>query len=271
MVKKSYYFICLLVLLLPGGELRAQECRRIVSLAASVSNNLYLLGVQDRIVGRTQYCLPGEKDGIPVVADAVNVNVEKVVSLKPDVVIASPLTHPRVISALQKMGIRTVYLKQPASFSDICAQLETLGGICGKAEAARRYVRECRERLAKVHKTAAGKKVFMQQGANPLFGVLPGSFMNDYITLLGGKNICEDVTGGVISRELVLLRNPDVIVIVTMGDMGTAEIAEWRKYSTLAAVRNDRIFSIDADKTCSATPLTFIEVLEELSGKISAR
>lgn len=265
-------FLVFVVILSQSFRLPAQECKRIVSLAASITNNLYLLGVQGNIVGRTQYCTIAEKDNIPVVADAVNVNIEKVVSLKPDIVIAGGLTHPRIVSALQKMGIRTIHQHQPKDFNEICSQLEELGSICGKSDAATRHVKESRERLAKISEGISGKnRVFMEQGANPLFTVLPNSFVNDYIILSGGANICEDLKNGLISRELVLLRNPDVIIIITMGDTGEKEKKEWQKYTTINAVKNNRIFMVDADEACTPTPVTFVNVLEKLAGEMAGR
>lgn len=267
-MKTRCYLLLFIFVVFLTQTLPAQECKRIVSLAASITNNLYLLGAQDRIVGCTQYCTIAEKDNIPIVADAVNVNIEKVVSLKPDIVIASGLTHPRIISAIQKMGIRTIHWYQPKDFNDICHQLEELGKLCGKSDVAKRYVRESKERLTKIGKPAANTKIFMEQGADPLFTVLPNSFVNDYITLLGGRNICSDLKTGLVSREMVLLRNPDIIVIVTMGTQAETEIKEWKKYTTVNAIKNNRIFFISSEEACTPTPVTFINVLEKLAEDI---
>lgn len=268
-MRRFHLILVLFTILSLSLRSSAQEYKRIISLAASVTNNLCLLEAQDRLVGRTQYCVvPGDKD-IPVVADAVNVNIEKVVSLKPDLVIAGGLTHPRIISSLQKMGIRTIHWGQPKDFNEICSQLEELGKICGKSDIAARYIKESQERLAKITERISGKtRIFMEQGADPLYTVLPDSFVNDYILLLGGVNICGDLKKGVISRELVLLRNPDVIVIVSMGSMGETEKAEWKKYTTVNAVKNNRIFLIDADEACTPTPVSFMNVLEKLADEI---
>lgn len=264
---KSHYYLLLLFIFI-SSLLSAQECKRIVSLAPSITNNLYLLGIQERIVGRTQYCTIADRENIPVIADAVNVNIEKIVSLQPDIVIASGLTHPRIISALQKMGIRTLHWHQPKDFNEICSQLEELGNLCGKSDLAARYVRESRERLAKIKKTIPETKIFMEQGANPLFTVLPDSFMNDYMVLLGGKNICNDLTSGFISRETVLLRNPDIIIVVSMGEVGHQEIEAWKKYTTINAVNNNQLYTINADEACTPTPVTFVDALEKLSLEI---
>lgn len=269
MTKTVHTILITSVILLSVLRVSSQEYKRIISLAASITNNLYLLEAQDKIIGRTQYCTIAEKDNIPIVADAVNVNIEKVVSLKPDLVIAGGLTHPRIVQALQKMGIRTIHWNQPKDFNEICSQLEELGKLCGKSELAAKHLQQSRERLAKITPKIAGKnKVFMEQGANPLYAVLPDSFVNDYITLSGGTNICADLNNGFVSRELVLLRNPDIIIIVSMGDVGELEKKEWEKYQTVNAVKNKRIFLVDAEQACTPTPVTFIDVLEKLIHEI---
>ncbi|MEG1736951.1 MAG: helical backbone metal receptor [Odoribacter sp.] len=265
--KVNRYLFLFSVVLLFTTQLSAQECKRIISLAASITKNLCLLDVKDRIVGCTQYCELSGKQNVPIVADAINVNIEKIVNLKPDIVIASGLTHPRIIAALQKMGIRTVHWHQPKTFNEICNQLEELGKICGKEETAKRYVRESNERLSQIAKPAQGKKIFFEQGANPLFTVLPDSFMNDYILLLGGKNICDDLKTGIVSREMVLVRNPDIILIGGMGGMNQTEIAEWGKYSTVNAVKNKQIFIVGTE-ACTPTPVIFVDVLEKLAKEI---
>lgn len=262
---KLRFYIVIILLSLFYNNLTAQEYKRIVSLAPFITNNLYLLGVQDQIVGRTQYCMIADKDQIPIVADAINVNVEKIANLKPDIVIASGLTHPRIIAAIEKMGIPTLHWNQPKNFEELCSQFEKLGKLCGKNEVATRYLQESRERLARIPKIAKGKKIFMEVGYNPLFTALSDSFMNDYMVLLGGKNIFEDLTNGVISRETVLLRNPDIIITIIQGDQ---EVKNWLQYNTLRAVQTGQVFSIDPDLAGTPTPVTFINVLEIITQKL---
>lgn len=264
-MKLNRVLVLFFIILISSLTLRAQEYKRIISLAQSITNNIYLLGGEHLLVGRTQYCMIAENSHIPVVADAINVNIEKVVSLKPDLVIASGLTHPRVISAIQKMGIRTVQLAQPKNFNELCSQLELLAGYCGEKELAKRYIQENRKRLSQITKSNHPLKIFMFFGSNPLFAVLPDSFMNDYITLLGNKNIFDDLTTGVVSRETVLLRNPDAIIAVSDQQQ---EIDNWKKYTTLSAVKNNCLFLIDPNKASIATPVDFVDILEEISNTL---
>lgn len=242
--------------------------KRIVSLAPFITQNLYLLGVKDDIVGRTQYCTIAENDHIPVVADAVNVNIEQIVSLNPDIVIAGGLTHPRIIAAIKKMGIETIHWKQPVDFNGICEQFRILGRITEKSDVAEKYIAESRERLARVRKgLPAGKQldIFMEIGTNPLFTALPNTFMHDYMAQLNAKNIAGSLKTGMVSKEFVLMQNPDVIIIVSMGVLGTEELDEWKKYPRLNAVKNNRIFICEQDELCSPTPVTFVDGVEKLA------
>ena len=259
-MKHIFCFITLFLSL----QLSAQDSKRIISLAQSITNNIYLLGAQNQLVGCTKFCFIAANDEIPIVADALNVNIEKLVSLKPDVVITTELTSPRIIAAIQKMGIRTIQLPKINDFSELCNQLEQMGKVCSKQEVASQYIKESKDRLSKLPKPIFGKKIFMELGHNPLFTVLPNSFMDDYITFLGGKNIFNDLTSGIVSKETVLVRNPDVIVVVAMGDMGKQSIDSWKKYNSLKAVQNNQFFILDANKACTPTPVSFVDVLEDL-------
>jgi iron complex transport system substrate-binding protein len=86
------------------------------------------------------------------------------------------------------------------------------------------------------------------------------------VKLAGGTNIAEDSKIGAYSREEVLRRNADVIIIVTMGIAGEKEREAWRKFRTLNAVKYNRIYSVDSRKVCSPTPATFAETLKEIAG-----
>ncbi|MCX5808226.1 MAG: ABC transporter substrate-binding protein, partial [Proteobacteria bacterium] len=89
-------------------------------------------------------------------------------------------------------------------------------------------------------------------------------FVNDYIELAGGINIFKEAGSGLISREEVLKRNPDVILIATMGISGEDERKTWHKYKMINAVKHNRIHLVDPDSICSPTPVSFAEYLEEI-------
>jgi len=246
---------------------QAQEAKRIVSLVPWVTKSLYLMGEQHRLVGCTSYCPVEASDHIPVVANAMSVNIEKVLTLKPDVVIASSLNKPETIDNLRKLGIKVVSQPYPKSFEEICTYFIQIGELVGQGLKAKEIVAVQKTRLARLTATIpAGKhpKEFIQIGAKPLFCAVPDTFMEDFIQFSGGKNIAEELKLGSVTREYVLKQDPDVIFIVTMGIMAQEEKDNWLSYKALSASKNRKIFILDADKTCSPTPILFVDALEEM-------
>lgn len=253
-------FVCQIV-----GQ--AQEAKRIVSLVPWVTKSLYVMGEQSRLAGCTSFCPVEASDHVQVVANAMDVNIEKILLLKPDVVIASSLIKPEAIDNLKKLGIKVVSQPYPESFKEICDYFVEIGNIVGQEVKAKAIVSQQKDRLAKLKaKIPAGKnpKILIQIGAKPLFCAVPETFMDDFITFAGGTNIASGFKIGSITREYILKQNPDVIFIVTMGIVAEEEKETWESYQSLSASKSKKIFILDADKTCSPTPILFIDALEEM-------
>jgi iron complex transport system substrate-binding protein len=245
----------------------SQEAKRIVSLAPSLTKMLYLLNAQNELVGCTSYCYIPVNDKKEVVASAIDVNVEKILLQKADLVLATTITKPSILQSLEKLGIKVKVFPITNSFDEICNQLLALGKLTGKEDIAKTVIDKQKARLAVLQKSVPkGQtlKMFFQIGAKPIFTVIPNTFMNDFITFAGGKNVASDLVHGTITRENVLLRNPDVIIIVTMGIVGNEEKTTWESYPNLSAAKRKKIFIVDADKACSPTPLDFVDTLEQL-------
>lgn len=242
--------------------------KRIISLSTAVTEGLYLLGAGDRIVGVTIYCeRPLDAKKKEKVGTIKEINIEKIINLKPDLIIASPLTDKRLLKKLKDIGINVVSFSLPQDFSGLCRQFLELGEIVERKEIAEEIVRRAMEKVNKVKekvKDLPRVSVFIQVGARPLCTMTKGSFMDDYIELSGGRNIAEEGHSWLYSREEVLRQDPDVIIIVTMGIAGEREKKMWRKFKSLNAVKNDRIFVLDSYRMCSPTPVSFAEMLEEL-------
>ena len=128
------------------------------------------------------------------------------------------------------MGLRVVVFPMPHSYKEICGQFLKLGKLLEKEALAKKIVNDSRNKIQRLtaNKMNAGKKVFIQIGANPLFAVIPNTFMHDYIEFSGAATITAGMTSGSITREAVLKRNPDVIFIVTIHFIQN-------KFSTFAA------------------------------------
>lgn len=257
-----------LLLIMCITTLSAQKHKRIISLAPSLTQSLYYLGAQDKLVGRTTYCVAAENDNVEIVATAVTLNMEKAISMKPDLVLVLGLTDAQDIETLRKFGIEVEVFDSPKSFNDICDQFIQLGKVVGKSAKAKKIVAESKERIKDIQKERKGKpspKIFFQVGSNPLFTVTRNTFMDDYINLMGGTNISGNLTKGIIGREFVVAKNPDYIFICTMGIVSDQETKVWKSYTSMNAVKKNRLFTINADIACQPTPVTFVKTMEVMN------
>jgi len=241
---------------------------RIVSLAPSITKELESLNMTENIVGATSYCDISKKNKELIVGTATEVNIEKILLLKPDIVIASGLTKQTTINTLKNNGIAVHFIKKMQSFDDICNQAIELGKLVGNADLAISIVNRSRHKVDSMQSLIPSGhnklKVFFQIGAKPIFTVIPNTFMNDYIIFSGCENLAADMKRGTITRESVLRRNPDVIFIVTMGIVGDEEVKTWESYTELNAVKSKKIFIIDSNIACTPTVLSFTETLEQV-------
>jgi iron complex transport system substrate-binding protein len=101
-------------------------------------------------------------------------------------------------------------------------------------------------------------------GSNPIFTVLENTFMNDFILLCNGENIANGLTKGSVTRESVLMKNPDVIIVATMGGFGAEEQKVWKSFGGLKAAKNNKIFLIDSETACSPTPVNFAKAFADV-------
>lgn len=245
---------------------------RIVSLAPSITKELESLNMAENIVGATSYCDISKKNKELIVGTATEVNIEKILLLNPDIVIASGLTKQTTINTLKNNGIAVHFIKKLQSFDDICDQAIELGKLVGKANLALSIVSRSKQRVDSMQSLIPSRdnklKVFFQIGAKPIFTVIPNTFMDDYIIFSGCENLAADMDRGTITRESVLRRNPDIIFIVTMGIVGNEEKKTWEGYAELNAVKSNKIFIIDSNIACTPTVLSFTETLEQVIKKI---
>lgn len=265
------FILCLFLIL--DVLANAQTYKRVISLAPSLTKDIHLLKAQNRLVGITNYCELETNNSVPIVASAVDINIERIIVQQPDLVLATSLTSTESLEMMRKLGLEVKFFPLPKSFKEINDQFTELGVLLNQTALANQIVKDAHQRVETLMKGSPFKdaKVFMAIGTNPLFCVIPNTFLDDYISFLGGINIASDLRNGAISRESVILRNPDIIFIVTMGTIGDEETRIWKSYPNLSAVKSDRVFVIDSEKACSPTPTNFVETLEEIIHKISQK
>ncbi len=242
--------------------------QRIVSLGPLMTENVFLLGAGESLVGNTIYCYRPEAARHKIKVGSVQeLSIEKIVSLRPELILANNLTPFPQVQKLRSLGFRVEIFTQPASFKDICEQFLSLGRILGLEQQAEAIINQTRKKVEGVQKAVARfprRTVFLQVGAHPLFSSVKSSFTNDFIRLGGGSNIAGDQSSGAMKTEQVIALNPDLIIVAVMGSesgIGAQEKKNWQAFSTLKAVRNGRVYLLDPGLVCSPSPKTFADTL----------
>jgi len=245
------------------------QVNRIVSLGPTVTTELNILGVGNKIVGNTIYSK--DSKNIAKIGNITEANVEKIVSLKPDIVFATDLSNPTQLALLKKLGIKIFTMHNPHTYQAMCEEFVKIGELVGRKSRAESIV-EKSNREVNVLRAESSKypkqKVFFEIGANPLFTITKDSYINDFIKFAGGINVASDASAGIYSRENVVANAPDVIIIMSMGIVGKQEKMIWAKFDTIPAVKNNRIFIMSADKLASSNPLSFPGTLKEIMTKL---
>ncbi len=228
---------------------------RIVPLAPSLTEILYYLGLGDSVVGVTDFSYyPPEASEKPTIGSYIDPNIEKIISLSPDLVIGTKDGNlPGLVYLLEQAKI-PVYVVNPRNVRDVISTIDEIGGLCGVTEKAHLLVSKLNKRLESIQTAiASGKKplVFLQINIAPIMTVNKNTFHNDLINLAGGVNMTADepITYPRISIEEVISKKPDIILISSMERGGTFAKAkeDWMKWTSIPAVKNKRVYLIDSD------------------------
>ena len=237
------------------SELGGAKSQRIVSLAPSITEILFAVGAGERLVGVTTYCnYPPAATRITKIGGLVNIDIEKIIALKPDIVIGTKDGNPiEVFDRLRKLGIR-VETFQPATFQETCESIVELGRLTGKEREARALCAEMNKKLKEI--TASRPKrspsVLLQYGFDLLVVAGEGSIGDELIRLAGGRNVMEGSPGPYLRPDIenVIAKNPEVILELSMGtEKDSAGIAQkrWSRWRSVSAVRNKQIYVLDPD------------------------
>ncbi len=275
-VYNQYYILAVaaVVLFLCTWPVNAESKKlpeRVISLSPIITETIFLVGAQDRLIANTSYCnVPEEAKTKAKIGSVIQMNIEKVVRLKPDLVIASALSKEKQIQTLENFSIPVIRARNPKTFDQMCEMTMDLGGRLGCFEQAQKIVKAAQDKANAIlegNRTLEKPKVFLQIGIKPLHSANKDMFINEYIRYSGGRNISENEGSGVYSREKVVSVNPDVILIATMGTSkkaGRLEREKWLAFKNIKAVEKGRIHVLDPEILCSPTPVTFVKGLKQI-------
>jgi vitamin B12 transport system substrate-binding protein len=253
----------LAVLLLALGT-QASAAERVVSLAPSLSEMVLELGAADLLVGMLD---GGERPAaltqVPSVGDYGQLNMERLLSLKPDLILLWPGSlGPAQREQLQRLNI-PVYTADPHNLEQLTTQVEAIAQQLNRAEAGRQLAAQLRQRLAELrrrYQRAAPLRVFYQVWDQPLYTVGGGQIISDALTVCGARNVFDDLAlpAPQVNLESVLQRDPEVILAADQ-----PQLDAWKAWPQVSAVATGRLLQVP-DKGLERPSAQMVEAVAKL-------
>ncbi len=239
--------------------------QRIVSLAPGITETLYALGLDDQIAGVTTFCdWPAAARKKPRIGGFSNPSIEKIVSLKPDLIIATADGNRKdTVQQMEKLGF-PVYVTNPSSIDGFLESIVNIGKITNREKEAEKLVARLQKKLDNITRQIRHKqkpRIFFQLGMEPVFTVGKGTLINEMIERAGGMNVAglDSANYPRYSAEGIIGVSPEIIIFAPMvNDKNFVAVKRfWEKYEEIPAVKHNKIYPIDADLINRASPRIF--------------
>lgn len=240
---------------------------RVVSLVPSVTEVIFALGAQGKLVGVTTFCdYPPEAKAMPKVGDFSNASLERIWSLKPEVVFATMPEQNSIVQKLQNLGLR-VFCIQPESVEGTLGSVVKVGAVLKETRAADSLVAHLRAGLGHISRLVGDietVKVYVEITTSPLMTATENSFVGELVALAGGENIARGPKPYIVmNSERIVTENPQVILIAH--PVSTPEEVKTRiGWERIAALRSDRVHRVNPDLVLRPGPRILEGVLELL-------
>jgi iron complex transport system substrate-binding protein len=255
-----------------GRRVRVPDhAARIVSLAPSITETVFVLGDGDRLVGVTDYCdYPPEATRKPRVGGISTPSFEAILALRPDLILATAESnYAEHVERLVSLGL-AVYVIRPVDFETVLESIERIGGVLGRDTVARARVASMRRDADAIARAVAGSprpRVLYVVWPNPLIAPGQGTLISELIQRAGGESVtgAEPLPYPRLSLETVVERRPDRIIVGRHGQATVEELLHgWERLGSVSAVREGRVFSVDGDLVHRPGP-RMIEALRALA------
>lgn len=254
----------------------AKPAQRVVSMAPNLSEILFAILAGSQVVGCDEFSdYPAEVKSLPSIGGSMGkYNTEAIVSLKPDLVLATSINTADQVQSLEKLGLTVYLLPNPTTMEEMYQNLETVAQLTGRQAEAAKLVNSLKSRVAAVDSKIAAVKerplVYYELDAtdpNAPYTAGPGSFVDQLIKEAGGQNAGSTLKDqwAQISVEQLLVENPDIIIL---GDAAYGVSADQVKrragWSNMKSVKDGKIFTMD-DNTVSRPGPRLVDGLETMA------
>jgi iron complex transport system substrate-binding protein len=230
---------------------------------------LFAAGAGKHVIATVEYSdEPAAAKQVPRIGDVVAIDMEKLVALRPEVAVVWPGGgNPAQIEEIGRMGI-PVYRQQVNTLADLPGSLRRLGALAGTKEAAEQAARNIEVRLATLGKTYENgrhPRVLLEVWNHPIYTVGGTHLMSDALRICGARNAFGDLRelGPAIDVEAVVARNPDIIVAAAPPGAGAEWLADWRRFTTLRAVRAGNLIAFEDPRLVRLGP-SIVDATESL-------
>ncbi len=214
---------------------------RVISLVPGVTEIIYALGAQDKLVGVVTPCDYPPDIEKPIVGNFSSPNLERILAQAPEIVFVAGGEQKYLWRKLKELGIQT-HIVSPKNLQEIYQSIQEVGELLGKKDKADSLVKNLKEELKELEEfsPATRRRVLIEISDNPLITCGQGSFLDELITLAGGINIAHHIKKPypIVSSEFAVNANPDVIIITHPGS-NPAERLGWELVN---AVKEQRIY-----------------------------
>lgn len=250
----------------------AKPATRVVALVPSLVEDVVAVGAARTLVGTSVFVddVPAAK-GLPRVADFDSVDAERIVALRPDLVVGIP-SQARYIAPLRRAGIRVVLIRDD-TYADIFSALREVGALTGHRREAERAIAALQARSARIvartHAFVRHPSVFVALGTGPIWTVGRGSYIASLIALAGGRNaaVALDRPYGEYSAEALLRAQPDAIV--TDPDVRLKDSLSREPWRSLRAVRAGHIYVVNPTAILARPGPRYVEGLAWLVARLT--
>lgn len=222
---------------------------RVISLSPTLTEIIYALGMDEKLVGRTDWCnYPEQVFDVKSVGNMDIPSIEIIISLSPDVVVVSLITTEETVNTLEDAGIKCVVIDEENTFEGAYSNIEMVGTLLGVSSEATIIVDQMKDTVSEITgkiKNETQKTVYyiMGYGEYGDFTAGAGTFISEMISLAGGINVADDTTDWSYSVERLVEHDPKVLICSMWA---SAEgLKEATGYSDLTAVKNDRVVTIE--------------------------
>lgn len=239
-----------------GVEIEFKEVpKTVVSLQPSNTEILFALGVGDKIVGATEYdTYPEEAQKIERVSDTMNFNSERIIALKPDVVIAYTIGDKDALKPLEDAGIKVFVIQSATTFDDVYGDIEQIAAVMDVPDKGNKLNEEIKAKIAevqtKVKDVKTPKNVYLEVSPKPdIYTAGSSTFQQEILDAANVNNVFSDLNSWAkVNEEDVIAKNPDVILTtVNYTEDPIGEILGRDGWNTVKAIQNKAVLSIDTD------------------------